>query len=259
MARRAGLYTTYRNSGKPFLSIAGPYEFLADDPFSYGIYADQFAPPEDKDKQGERFPPAEEARIELAAYSLLNVNLGWISPKSARWLRANTGKLPNAFIAVEKQPVVRLLKSPLGMVGVVLFPEGPVPGKGPTTRQEEAVLQAGRELDKKAVLVVGVSPWGYVGERDFLPKAQGVFSCLFGGGEGVALAHALSDKYPGVLWLRPDTQGRAVNILEILLPPALGKTWVENTHFKARLEFLDEEFPADPSMLSIIGKAPKTP
>ena len=185
---------------------------------------------------------------------MLNLALGWMSPKSSRWMREHTGKLPGAFITVEKKPVVRLLKSPMGMIGVVLFPEGPVPGKGPTSDQEQAVLQAGRELGKKAILVLGISPWGYVGERDFLPKARGIFSCLFGGGEGVALAHSLSDKYPSVLWLRPDTQGRAVNRLEIYFPPALGESWVENTHFKASLEFLGKEFPDDPTMLSIIGR-----
>lgn len=233
----------------PCLVVAGPHEFLPDDPFLYGHHA-----------QGEKknsMPPAADAKIALAAYNLTHTDAGWMSPKSAQWFMQNAGSLPAGFSQVNDTPVSRVFGSPAGKIGIVFFPEGPVPGKGPTPEQAQACLAAGKKLQKGCALVIGVSPWGYVGERDFLPLAQGVFNCLFGGGEGVGFGFTVPEKTPDVLWLRPDSKGRAVNVLELYTLPRQGEAWKENTHFGAWLEFLDNSFTADPDVLRIVGNAPK--
>ena len=182
-----------------------------------------------------------------------------MSPKSARWLKESSGKIPAGYQVVNTEPVSCLINTRMGKVGVLLFPQGPAPGKAPSPAQEQSVLTAGRALRSQAALVLGVSPWGLSGEKNFLPKAQGVFDCILGGGEGVAFAQSVSDKVPGVLWLRPDGKGRAVNILEILRMPEretgrkAAPVWVDGVTFRASLEFLDSSFPQDPAVQKLIG------
>lgn len=228
--------------------LAGPYEFLADNPFLYGAHA-----------VGEAInsmPGKAEAQQALAAHRLLKVDAGWLSPKAERWMRDRAGGIPTSYAKVGVDPVARILQTPAGAVGIVFFPEGKAPGKAPAPEVEQKVLAAGRALREKTVLVLGVSPWGYVGERDFLPKAEGVFSCILGGGEGVSLEHVVPEKHPGILWVRPDGQGRAVNMLELLQLPAPGTTpqWREGVTFNASLEFLDSYYTPDPAMRTIVGE-----
>ena len=203
-------------------------------------------------------PPAGKARTALAAYNLLNVDIGWISKKSAKWLRDNAGEIPRGFTEVGSEPVIKILDSPIGTIGVVFFPEGPVAGKSPAPGQEEAVLSAARGLKDRVAMVLGISPWGYVGERDFLVKADGIFNCILGSGEGVGFSGTVPQKAPGVLWIRPDGQGRAINILELYSRPQPGQSiqWQERKTFGANLEFLDDSCPSDPGMLRLIGPPP---
>lgn len=200
-------------------------------------------------------PGKAEARQALAAHNLLNVDAGWLSPKAAQWLREGAGGIPKGYHPVQADPVTRVLNTPAGPIGLVFFPQGPAPGKKPTAEIEQKALAAGRALRSTTRIVLGVSPWGYVGERDFLPKAEGVFTCILGSGEGVAFPFSLSDAHPGILWLRPDGQGRAVNVLEFLQLPSQGVAmqWREGITFNASLDFLDSDCPTDPAMLTIVG------
>ena len=227
--------------------LAGPYEFLADDVFVYGHRAAGSAK--------NSMPGKNEAKTALAAHNLLKADIGWLSTKSAKWLRGATDSLPTGYIEVTQKPITQILESKAGAIGVVLFPEGKIPGQGPTPEQIREVIAAANNIRGKVRLLVGVSPWGYVAERNFIAKEGGdIFGCIMGGGEGVGFSHSLQEN-PNVLWLRPDSQGRAVNILEILELPALGEAprWKENTSFRAFLEFLDESIPSEPQMNAIIG------
>ena len=229
--------------------IAGPYEFSADK------YYTEWAV-NGKPGDGKSSPPAEEAVRTLKAHTLLNIDAGWISPVSARWLKEKAGKNPPGYHEVNADPLTRILSTSVGKIGLVFFPQGPVPGRAPTAEQEKKVLAAGRSLQSRTVMVIGVSPWGAIGEKRFLPKAQGVFACILGGGEGVAFAQSL-EQGPDLLWLRPDSQGRAVNVVELLeLPKAGAHKWRENITFRASLEFLDASFPSDPAMRKLVGSPP---
>lgn len=199
-------------------------------------------------------PGAQESKTALAAYSLIKTDMGWLSSKAARWFRQIADATPPGFSVVGATPVSRTISTPIGLVGIVLFPEGHTQGKEPTPEQEQSVLAAGRGLKNRCSLIIGISPWGYSGERDFLPKAVGVFNVIMGGGEGVGFSHSLSNKLPGLLWLRPDTQGRAVNVLEIRALPDTNLIWRENVNFRARLDWLDDEVRPDPAMVKIVGE-----
>ncbi|MDR0826356.1 MAG: hypothetical protein LBN33_00535 [Desulfovibrio sp.] len=249
LARRIGLFREYRRLGKACLVIAGAYEFLADDSLRFGHLADE-------GKQNTLPGPAEAARA-LQLHELLRVDAGWLSAKAAGWMRSGAGKIPGGYTVLDKKASSRLLDSPAGPLGIVFFPEGPVPGKGPGPGQEEAVLAAGRDLRGKTGLLIGVSPWGLVAEKKFLPKAEGLFDCILGGGEGVGFDFAFAeDKSSTPLWLRPDVKGRAVNVLEIYKSPLRNAAyaWNEGKTFNAWLDFMGEGVPEDRRALEIIGQ-----
>ncbi|MDL2316337.1 hypothetical protein LJC59_04575 [Desulfovibrio sp. OttesenSCG-928-A18] len=202
-------------------------------------------------------PGPDDARLALAAHNLLRVDAGWLSPKAALWLKGTNGKIPTGYIAMGDKVVTRIVDTAAGKIGLVFFPQGPVPEKAPTPEQEEQALAAGKALHGKVNLVIGISPWGAVGETAFLRKASGVFGCLLGSGEGIGFAQSLSEAR-GVFWVRPDSQGRAINVLEILEMPAPGTTpeWLEGVTFRANMDFLDDSCPTDAAMLRLIGAPP---
>lgn len=206
-------------------------------------------------------PPSDKARVALASQNLLKVDLGWLSPKAAQWLRQSVGSLPTGFHAMQKKPVTKIITTKAGKIGFVLFPEGSVPGKGPTPDQVTAVLAAGNALKGKVALIIGISPWGAAGETAFIrsKKAGEVFGCILGSGEGIGFAHSLTED-PSVLWVRPDSQGRAVNVIELLELPTTGAKaeWLEGVTFRAEMDFLDDDRPDDPAMRGIVGAPPSS-
>jgi hypothetical protein len=247
MARRVGLFHEYRKRGGPCLVIAGPYEFTADDPFRFGHLAE---------KGRNALPPAAEAVFTRKLHAMLGVDAGWISHKAAEWMKKYAGGIPAGYLEIGKAPRGTILRTPIGPVGIVFFPEGDVPGKGPAPEQKRQVLESGRELRGQVRLLLGVSPWGLVAEKSFLPEAGGIFDGILGGGEGVGFGFSLAEKVPGLIWLRPDGKGRAVNVLELYAArdddtPFLGE---EGKTFDARLDFMGEDVSPDRAALDLIRR-----
>jgi hypothetical protein len=248
MARRVGLFRASRNAGKPCLVLAGPYEFTDDDPFRFGHLAEQ--------GRNASPPPAAEAVFTRKLQAMLQVDAGWISRNAAAWLNTAAGGIPAGYLEIGREARDRIVQTPAGPVGIVFFPEGPVPGKGPTPEQARQVLERGKKLRGQVPLLLGISPWGLVAEKNFLPEAGGIFDCILGGGEGVGFGFSLAEKVPGLIWLRPDGKGRAVNVLELNRMPD-GKTpfaWEEGRTFNARLDFMGENVPADKAALDLIRR-----
>ncbi|MDR2123842.1 MAG: hypothetical protein LBP38_02520 [Desulfovibrio sp.] len=248
MARRIGLFRACRDAGKSCLVLAGPYEFTADDPLRFGHLAEKV--------RNAAPPPAAEAVLARKLQAALRVDAGWISRSAAAWLNKAAGGVPAGYLEIGEEPRDKIVQTPAGPVGVVFFPEGPVPGKGPRPEQARQVLERGRKLRAQVPLLIGISPWGLVAEKNFLPEAGGIFDCILGGGEGVGFGFSLAERIPGLIWLRPDGKGRAVNVLELNRMPD-GKrpfAWEEGRTFNARLDFMGENVPADKAALELIRR-----
>ncbi len=248
------MFNKYRGEGKPLLLISGPDEFLADAPFGtpYGLPEPSHGGLAVKKGSGP-LPPPQEARLALAAHNLLRVNAGWLSPKAAAWMRGAAKAVPSGYSEVGTDPVSLVLPTAAGKIGLVLFPRGDGPKDAPTPEQQKRVLAAAAALRPSAALIIGVSPWGFEAERDFLPLAQGVFSCLLGGGDGPGFAKSLQSQSPGVLWARSDSKGRSVTEITLLQRPGDGFRWTEGTSFNARLIDLKPNVaPPDRTMEALI-------
>jgi hypothetical protein len=183
---------------------------------------------------------------------LLKVNAGWLSPRAAAWMRNAAKAIPPGYNEVGDAPVSLTLPTAAGTVGLVLFPRGTGSRNAPTPKQQERVLAAAAALRPSVALVIGVSPWGYEAERDFLPRAQGVFSCLLGGGDGPGFSQSLQSKSPGVLWARSDAKGRCITEITLLLRPDGELQWKDGTTFRARLVDLKPSIMPDRAMEDLI-------
>ncbi len=246
--------------------LAGADEFVADGLVPTGAFVlpaaqkpSQAAPAALANPAAPVYPAREKAALALKAYNYLKVDAGRLSPYTAGWLKKSAGAVPSGFSVVDDAPVAVSMNTRAGVVGVLFFPVGKNPGRTPTEEQFAQVVKAGNKLKFSSDLVIGVSPWGMQGERDFLPHAQGVFDCLLGAGEGPGFAQSISGSAPGVLWARPDTSGRAVNVIEIMELPTRGQAgnWLEGITFKASLTYLEMKLAPDRGMIGIIGEPPK--
>ena len=248
LSRRSAFLNDLRKSDSPVLYIAGPDEFLSD------LDVSRIA----EERAGLLQPPhyeAEKAKRLSIAHTMLKVDCGWLSPEEAAWLTTHTGKIPSGFLTVTETPVTRVLKTPVGAVGVVLFPKGQAANNFPTQEQATAVLEAGKKLKTQCAFVVGVSPWGNVAEYRFLPEAEKVFSILFGAGGGLGFPFSTESSTERLLWIRSQTHGRAINTLDIFEVPVQGgkASWLEDVSFVARQTFLYLQLPPDPTMDKKIG------
>lgn len=198
------------------------------------------------------------APLALQAYTALNYNCVYLSPASAAWFAAHAKSQPPRSVAMADLPVTRTFPAEDKTIGLVLFPPGAGPEGAPTAAQVDAALLAARALQRKADLVIAVSPWGMYVENTLLPRLDGLVHLLLGGGGGVGFPGQGSPLRPGLLWTRPDMKGRAVTVIDILSWPVSGASfqWTEGVTYSARELLLNSAVPPDPAMSKLLAPVP---
>lgn len=178
----------------------------------------------------------------------------YVSDKAAQWL-APAGALPSSFLLVRERARTRIIDYQGRKVGVVLFPAAQSFAKtspDPLQAAMDEALRAGRELAGQVHLLIGVSPWGSEAEKDFAYQAEGLFHILLGGGSGYGFAFAVTGQNGGVLWVRPETDGRSVNVIRLLAWPAPGQhLWQMQANFEASLILLSPQVPENQLIKSL--------
>lgn len=188
----------------------------------------------------------------------MRVDDGFLSPAAAAWFRQHAGSLPPGYREVQDTPAT-LVHTANGLrVAVVFFPPLRKGVDDPTPEAVRDALAAGRKARSAADLVIGVSPWGSLNERDMLPRCEGVFDILFGGGSGSAFDGSLDDVAPGVLWARPERDGKGVNVVDVLALPSPGvpNDWVQGITIATRIIMLSDTVARDPAVEAVIGVVP---
>ncbi|WCB45424.1 hypothetical protein PH214_10090 [Nitratidesulfovibrio vulgaris] len=226
-----------KDTGIPTLFIVGPGEF---------------APDNGEDGAGRL------AGLTRKGYDLLKVDDGYLSPKAAQWFMTHAGGTPAGFRSVDGPPQTRIHTVNAMRVAVVFFPPLPQGVDDPTPEMVRDALSAGRKARSGADLVIGVSAWGSLNERDMLPRCEGVFDILFGSGTGSAFDGTVDGVAPGVLWARPERDGKGVNVVEVLALPQPGQPndWVPGITIATRYIMLSDTVAHDPAMEAVIGSVP---
>ena len=252
LSRRATILKDLKAGNVPFLYLAGSEEFLSD------LDTKRLTSPEwNKNAPINLHNESQKARRLVTGHSRLGTSVGYLLPEESDWLIEYAGKIPPGFQKVASEPVSTILSTPHGKVGIVLFPKGTENNGLPSEAQIQAVLDTGKSLRDKASLIIGISPWGNVGEYRFIPKADGIYSILFGGGNGLSYTYSTEFSTSSLLWVRSEFQGRAVNFLDIYEMPAPGHlpSWQEGISFIAGQTFLFLRLPPDQGMEKAIGKS----
>ena len=251
LARRATVLSE-THQGVPHIHIAGAEEFLSD------LDLMRFARPDwNANDPINKHNETEKAKRLVKAHSLLPVDIGYLTPAEEKWLRTYAGDIPQGFVTVKNKPVTQVFDIPGGKVGVVLFPLGTDKNNAPSPQQISDIVQAGKNLQGKANLIVGVSPWGNVSEYRFLQSATGIYHLLFGGGGGLGAPYEPEHSTEQLLWVRSESHGRAVNTLDILEMPRPNQkfSWIEGLSFNAAQIFLYLKLLPDLTMEQTIGSS----
>lgn len=252
-----------RQQGAPLLVLAGPDEFLADaalplSPTNGGGEAASgkftLTKPQPLPGLDKIQPTREQATVTLRAYNLLGIDAGWLSPEAERSFTTHGTAVPRGFHTVRDEPVSVVHKVGDTRIGILFLPRAAAED-APSPQQIQAAVRAGQTLQQQCDFVVAVSPWGITGEKRLLLAADGVFACLFGGGDGVPFPHSLLERAPTTLWLRSESKGKAVTLLELRRLPRAGAplVWQEDVNFSARHVYLGPEMRQDAAMRKIIG------
>ncbi|MDR1125394.1 MAG: hypothetical protein LBM64_04940 [Deltaproteobacteria bacterium] len=249
LARRAGFIAGLRQEAAPLLFILGPGEFSAD------LAA---AGREQRAREGqlpvEQDESAADAGKVMAAYAALRPQAACLSPEAGRWFRAGRVNIPEFFVPLSKmdgRAASRIVEIGGRTVGLVFFAEA----DGGLEQARAGALFAGRQLLPRVHLLVGVSPWGFAAEKDFLPEGAGLFHILLGGGSGPGFAVASSAQAGEILWARPAAAGVGVNVISLYRWPEAGPLrWENGLSFEARQEFLGPGLQEDPEIARLFAE-----
>ena len=195
------------------------------------------------------------ARTLGAAYARLGYDAGYVTSGDAR-------ELGDAASAVLKGghdnggPVAsRIVEKEGKRFGLVFMPEPPDSEKGPTEAQMDAVMAEAEKLRPQVDMVIGLSPWGYQGEVDFLDRVKDKrgLDVLFGGGHGSGNRGKVMAG-GRTLWMRPFPKGKAVSVVRVEQLPGRGvaTVWKENEYAGFETIILDEQVPQEPDMEELL-------
>lgn len=215
--------------------MAGPYEFLP------------LGAPEDK--HGPDL-----ARTLATAYDALGHDLLVLLKDEADWLASHGAPLPGGAESIGARVGMRVVSTPGGDVGFVLFPRLPKNSAEPMDMTVEAVRKTAASLKDRTRLVVGISPWGALGEKAYIQQAPGSVDILLGAGPGPGLAGRFVSENK-TFWARAYSKGRSMHVLRIGQWPQRQDGWQWEKDGNIRLDFkvFKEDVPDDPAMRKLLN------
>lgn len=188
----------------------------------------------------------------LRAYERFNAQGIYVSPRAQAWLGDKVKTLPAYFLLLKQAPLTRIVFIAGSKVALVFLPPTDKIAPGEMSEEYKAALSAGRTAAQEAALVIAVSPWGSELERAFAGEAEGIFHIILGGGPGYGFASSAVGELEGVLWTRPENQGRSVNVIEILAwPSPAAHRWEYGITYEAYTKLLSPNIPPDPVIMEI--------
>lgn len=177
----------------------------------------------------------------------------YISPKAGAWFTGLGLDIPQKGTLAADSPATSTMQAGGKTIGLIFIP--PSAAGLPSDEEIDAVVEAGRELQGRADLVIALSPWGMRAELDTAPRLEGVVQLLLGAGQGMGLPPQIIHAAPSILWCRAESQGRSLMAIEILQFPTPGSPtpWMEAVNFAWQEITLSTALPEDPTIREIVS------
>lgn len=188
----------------------------------------------------------------LRAYDRFDAHGIYVSPRAQAWLGDKAEGLPPQYLLLKQLPLARMVSIAGRKVALVFLPPTDKNAPAEMPAEYKVAITAGRVAAQEAALVIAVSPWGSRLERAFAAEAEGIFHIILGGGPGYGFAFSAMGELEGVLWTRPEDQGRSVNVIEILAwPSPAAHKWEYGVNYEAYIKLLSPNIPPDPVIVEI--------
>jgi len=218
------------DSGKNYLFLAGPWEFLnwANEAQTSPDLASSFS----------------------TAYSSMPYDAIYLMPEEKAWFEAQGQPLPSASQVIGDKPLTSTFAADDVQVAAIAFPLLP---EDEQARDEvfADVAELAEGMSKDVGLVVGISHWGMEKEQLFLDKHPQVFDILLGCGQGQSMKGLMASER--TFWVRSYRQGKSLTDVRVLKMPSENAQpgFSAKDFYKGELIVLDDAVPNKPAVYDL--------
>lgn len=233
VARRATYFFDVHASESPRLLVSGGWEFMRPNGAQSSLdFLDTLA----------------------KAYDFMKYDVALLGQTEAD-LFSETGATPDSARKTAAAEPVSMVKLKSGKtIAFVRYPST-LPGKDiPSERLIERVSKTIKSIRSSVDLVVGMSDWGWVGEREYLAMNPSIMpDILLGSGLGSGVDGRV-EADGRCIWIRPYDKGRTVSELRIMNWPDRSNpfAWQEPDNFQSMSTALGDKYSDHPDVNAIL-------
>jgi len=203
--------------------------------------------------EGEK--PAPEVLNGLAkSFDLMKYDIGLLAKSEADVLR-DAGVKAETWRQTAKEAPYTVIKSSNGdKIGFLRFPSLPNGEDIPSADLIKIITKTIKKERDNVRLLVGLSDWGWVGEREYLAQNPDyVPDFLFGSGRGSGVNGRL-EANERCAWVRPYDKGRTVSEIQVYAWPGRSAsfTWKEPENIKTLSTGLGDQYEDNPDVSEIL-------
>lgn len=199
-------------------------------------------------------PPSNMTIALAKAFHLMKYDVGLLAEGEARAFSGADVPMDATRKTASEAPVTVLATARGDEIRFVRFPSLP---EGRDLPSDDDIKRASRKITAQqgeSRLVVALSDWGWLGEREFLaqnPKA--VPDILLGSGLGSGVNGRI-EAQGRCLWVRPYDKGRTLNRIELLAWPDRSKPfkWQLSGNVRCLSVGLGDQYMDDPDVSAIL-------
>jgi hypothetical protein len=213
VARRATYFFDIHKTDAPRILVSGGWEFMRPD--------NQISDPERLNGLAKSF-------------DFMKYDIGLLASGEAK-VFSDAGMVAEGWRKTAKEASFTIIKSSNGdKIGFIRFPSLPNGKDIPSSDLIKKIAKTIKKERDNVRLLVGLSDWGWVGEREYLAlNPNFVPDFLFGSGRGSGVNGRLEANNRCV-WVRPYDKGRTINEIQVYTWPDRSTqfTWKEPDNVK---------------------------
>jgi len=199
--------------------------------------------------------PAPEVLNGLAkAFDLMKYDVGLLAQGEAEVLQFAGVDTENWLKTAAEAPYTIIETSNGDKIGFLRFPSLPAGDDMPSTNLIKKISKAVKKERENVRLLIGLSDWGWVGEREYLAQNPDfVPDFLFGSGRGSGVNGRI-EADGRCAWVRPYDKGRTVSEVQVYAWPSRTKSfeWKEPDNIKSLSTGLGDQYHDNPAVGAIL-------